>query len=340
MSSEIQSTTRDQQPEMNDKLKSNNAAQNAKLIDAFRHFHPNQESAFTCWCTKTGARQTNYGQRIDYIFSSAAFFSKEFIDCVIRPDIEGSDHCPVVASLKNNFQNAGKPPPLCTKYMREFSAKQQKLKDFFKKREESTNTINVKAKNREISVKSSEKRSANSSLKSQAKRVKTEGGTSQGKISQFFKKKTEANNRESGKEVSDGSANTNEEKSPTILQWSKPDVDQCSSEHSTTSSSESLTPTGSEFDSTSPTFSNQNPSPPKDETQKADNSTAVISSWKNILKGLPPSPLCSGHKEPCVLRTVKNRGANHGKRFYCCARPQGHTTNKEARCNFFKWLKK
>jgi AP endonuclease-2 len=71
-----------------------------------------------------------------------------------------------------------------------------------------------------------------------------------------------------------------------------------------------------------------------------ENSAAVISSWKNILKGPPPAPPCSGHKEPCVLRTVKNKGPNHGKKFYCCARPQGHSTNKEARCNYFAWVKK
>ncbi|XP_028398255.1 DNA-(apurinic or apyrimidinic site) lyase 2-like [Dendronephthya gigantea] len=334
--------------EMKEKLKSNDtAAQNAKFIDTFRYFHPNQESAFTCWSTKTGARQTNYGTRIDYIFSSSAFFNREFVDCIIRPDIEGSDHCPVVASLKNTFQNSGKPPPLCTKYMPEFSRKQQKLKDFFKKKDECSNTSNIKARNREIPVKSSEKRSADSSLKSQAKRVKTNGSTSQGKISQFFKKKTEiyaeTSNWESGKDVSDRSVNANAEKPKTSLEWNTSNIEQwqCSSQHSMTNSSQSSTSTSSELDSSNtPTFPNLNPTPPQDETQEVSNSAAVVSSWKNILKGLPPPPLCSGHKEPCVLRTVKNKGTNHGKRFYCCARPQGHATNKEARCNFFKWLKK
>ena len=61
--------------------------------------------------------------------------------------------------------------------------------------------------------------------------------------------------------------------------------------------------------------------------------------WKSILSGPRPPPLCSGHKEPCVLRTVKIKGPNQGRQFHCCARPQGHSSNPEARCNFFKWVK-
>ncbi|KAF4529370.1 hypothetical protein B566_EDAN017638 [Ephemera danica] len=38
-----------------------------KLVDTFRHLHPNRRDAFTCWNTKTGARQNNFGTRIDYI---------------------------------------------------------------------------------------------------------------------------------------------------------------------------------------------------------------------------------------------------------------------------------
>ena len=59
--------------------------------------------------------------------------------------------------------------------------------------------------------------------------------------------------------------------------------------------------------------------------------------WKGIFKGPEPSPLCSGHKEKCVLQTVKKEGPNIGRQFYCCNRPSGHTTNKEARCKYFKW---
>ena len=62
--------------------------------------------------------------------------------------------------------------------------------------------------------------------------------------------------------------------------------------------------------------------------------------WKNLLGGLGPAPLCKGHNEPCVLRTVKKEGPNKGKQFYVCARGEGLKNNPEARCDFFKWVEK
>ncbi|KAJ3142533.1 DNA-(apurinic or apyrimidinic site) lyase 2 [Physocladia obscura] len=68
------------------------------LVDVFRHFHPLRERAFTCWNTKIGARTANFGTRIDYILASPALLPW-FEACDIRPDVDGSDHCPVVARL-------------------------------------------------------------------------------------------------------------------------------------------------------------------------------------------------------------------------------------------------
>ncbi|VEL17631.1 unnamed protein product [Protopolystoma xenopodis] len=91
---------------------------------------PNSESAFTCWNTRTGARQTNYGTRIDYILidpylaqlissclpvgSSPIFDGHYAVEnedhgsiphpprkassswwTTIMPSVHGSDHCPV-----------------------------------------------------------------------------------------------------------------------------------------------------------------------------------------------------------------------------------------------------
>jgi AP endonuclease-2 len=39
----------------------------ASMVDLFRHFHADAAKAYTCWNTKTNARATNYGTRIDYI---------------------------------------------------------------------------------------------------------------------------------------------------------------------------------------------------------------------------------------------------------------------------------
>ncbi|OQR79045.1 DNA-(apurinic or apyrimidinic site) lyase 2-like [Tropilaelaps mercedesae] len=60
-------------------------------------------------------------------------------------------------------------------------------------------------------------------------------------------------------------------------------------------------------------------------------------SWKNILKGPPQAPPCSGHGETSVMRVVKKEGPNKGRKFFCCARPEGAANNKEARCKFFVW---
>uniref|UniRef100_A0A1I8F1Q2 Nuclear receptor domain-containing protein n=1 Tax=Macrostomum lignano TaxID=282301 RepID=A0A1I8F1Q2_9PLAT len=45
-------------------------ADQRRFIDAFRQRHPDRRDAYTCWCSRTGARQTNYGNRIDYVLVS------------------------------------------------------------------------------------------------------------------------------------------------------------------------------------------------------------------------------------------------------------------------------
>jgi hypothetical protein len=58
------------------------------------------------------------------------------------------------------------------------------------------------------------------------------------------------------------------------------------------------------------------------------------SAWRRISESMKP-PSCSGHKELCVIRTVKKKGANAGRQFYVCARPDGPPP--VGRCNFFEW---
>lgn len=60
--------------------------------------------------------------------------------------------------------------------------------------------------------------------------------------------------------------------------------------------------------------------------------------WKSILTGPLPPPLCPGHNEPCILKTVNKKGPNKNKKFYMCGRPEGTPGNPEHRCNFFQWL--
>ena len=68
-------------------------------VDTFRHFHPGETGCYSWWSYMGQARAKNIGWRIDY-----ACVNKEFLprvkSSVIRPEIEGSDHCPVEIELK------------------------------------------------------------------------------------------------------------------------------------------------------------------------------------------------------------------------------------------------
>ncbi|VDO06986.1 unnamed protein product [Rodentolepis nana] len=101
--------------------------------------HPDRKEAFTCWNTKTGARQTNYGTRIDYIL-----FDKSLVDLFIEKDesisdimqhIEGSDHCPVWAKVPLNIstKESGSLPSLCSHFWPQCQKRQLSLLEFVKK---------------------------------------------------------------------------------------------------------------------------------------------------------------------------------------------------------------
>lgn len=105
-------------------------SRSGKFLDIFRFFHPTRTNAFTCWSTVTGARQTNYGTRIDYIFADCQLAKDQFVAADIMPEVEGSDHCPVWGQLSCSLVSSPKPPPFCTQFLPEFAGKQQKLSRF------------------------------------------------------------------------------------------------------------------------------------------------------------------------------------------------------------------
>ncbi|MCL1992304.1 MAG: exodeoxyribonuclease III [Spirochaetes bacterium] len=63
-------------------------------VDTFRHLHPEEEGHYTWWSYRSGAREKNVGWRIDYHCVDKELVSK-VKSSIIRPEIEGSDHCPV-----------------------------------------------------------------------------------------------------------------------------------------------------------------------------------------------------------------------------------------------------
>ena len=67
-------------------------------VDTFRAFTP-EPHHYTWWSYRAGARRRNVGWRIDYHCVNEAF-----LPCVerslIRPEVQGSDHCPVELVLR------------------------------------------------------------------------------------------------------------------------------------------------------------------------------------------------------------------------------------------------
>lgn len=69
------------------------------FVDTFRFFHPEARDRYTWWDYRQMARIPNRGWRIDYICVSKGLVpnlrSAEILD-----QVEGSDHCPVVATME------------------------------------------------------------------------------------------------------------------------------------------------------------------------------------------------------------------------------------------------
>ncbi|XP_074060044.1 DNA-(apurinic or apyrimidinic site) endonuclease 2 isoform X1 [Macrotis lagotis] len=250
------------------------------FVDSFRHFHPTKVGAFTCWSTVTGARLTNYGTRLDYILGDRALVLKEFEDSFLMPEVEGSDHCPVGATLRAEFIPAPRCPPLCTRYLPEFAGRQQKLSQFL---------VKVDPNLPEPTLAQPQEEKIGVGLpKNRAKKTCGDPGQGQLSLLRFFHA-----DRPIEKPLLPGA------------QEAKPE--------STGQAPRAVVP-----------------SPPKSGEGQA-------AFWKAVLKGPPQPPLCKGHKEPCVLRTVRKAGPNLGRQFFVCSRPIGHTSNPAARCDFFLW---
>ena len=72
------------------------------FIDTFRYFYPELTGVYSWWSYRFNARKNNAGWRIDYFVVSKRL--KDYLeDAEIHKDTLGSDHCPVVLRLKENF---------------------------------------------------------------------------------------------------------------------------------------------------------------------------------------------------------------------------------------------
>ncbi|MGE4443525.1 MAG: exodeoxyribonuclease III [Candidatus Altimarinota bacterium] len=64
------------------------------FVDTFRYFYPEQIGAYSWWSNFGQARAKNVGWRIDYFLVSESLQTK-LKSAFIRPEVMGSDHCPV-----------------------------------------------------------------------------------------------------------------------------------------------------------------------------------------------------------------------------------------------------
>ena len=272
-----------------------------QFVDSFRHMYPRRELAFTCWNTELNCRSTNYGTRIDYIFVNLELLRSGLLTyCDIKPEILGSDHCPVVADINIKIESSPKLPTYCTKNFPEFAGKQQKistlLKDsycdnaaIFKKRKLETYS--------KIEYSLQEKQSLPQSLSNNVIETKTTSKKNQSNITNYFGKK------ESTKEKLSKEKEMSKEVKTMGCESVQLDINNLNEKI--------------------------------DKSQKVSQAWKEIMSTG--ARKTKTTPFCKGHNEPCVSRTVKKPGDNQGKKFFACARGVGRVDDPNAQCNFFVW---
>lgn len=71
------------------------------MADGFRAIHPSSHGQFTYWSQRARNRGRNRGLRIDYaLISSGLMAANALVDVQHLHELEGSDHCPVVMTLR------------------------------------------------------------------------------------------------------------------------------------------------------------------------------------------------------------------------------------------------
>lgn len=69
------------------------------LVDSYRTLYPEATGEYTWWSYRFNARANNAGWRIDYFLLSQQIKDR-IEDVILRQDVLGSDHCPVILTLK------------------------------------------------------------------------------------------------------------------------------------------------------------------------------------------------------------------------------------------------
>ncbi|XP_077001154.1 DNA-(apurinic or apyrimidinic site) endonuclease 2 isoform X2 [Tamandua tetradactyla] len=273
------------------------------FIDSFRCFQPKQEGAFTCWSAVSGARHLNYGSRLDYVLGDRALVIDSFQDSFLLPEVMGSDHCPVGAVLSVSSVPAKQYPPLCTRFLPEFAGTQLKILHFLVHlKQDAVFGHSALQFGNQTQVQMHQ----NKAPRVRSTRLRSsQAGSSRGQknLTSYF------------------------QPSSSRLQISadleRPSMPLMGALGTTLTPEEEVTAKVVEAQAKA--------------SNTKDEKVVQTLFWKSVLGGPSPMPLCGGHREPCVMRTVKKPGPNLGRHFYMCARPQGPPADPSSRCNFFLW---
>ncbi len=68
------------------------------LVDVLRSTHQGVNDLFTWWAPWRNLRDKNVGWRIDFVLVAESL-AKKGATCLVRKDVLGSDHAPVVVEL-------------------------------------------------------------------------------------------------------------------------------------------------------------------------------------------------------------------------------------------------
>lgn len=335
------------------------------MTDSFRHVHPKRESAFTCWSTYTGARKTNYGCRLDYVLVSVDL-RPLLLRADIQPEIMGSDHCPVFAELQLSqaskqllaplSQRNANPPPLCSCYYPGlgFSRKQASLKTFLIASNDNSSTLidesglgsdavacrAEESLHRELTVNESAKRALESYGPEEGSRADSELSINCHLVSVESKKQKVAVTAKQ-RTLTDMFGSKSSNKNSAAESKSQPAPAQ-----SNVTAMDYPTPVGGLIESVTVVGVDDVSSTVERSTQSCLHAQVVSGSASSehrrdafalLRQRPPPPPLCSGHAEQCVQRTVVKEGANKGRRFYTCRRPPGMPGDSQASCGYFLW---
>ena len=323
-----------------------------RFVDVFRWLHPTTVGAYTNWCTVTGARATNYGCRLDYIFADVGLVPS-FVSCDIMADVEGSDHCPVRAEFDLRIIAARKCPQLCTKYFPQFAGRQQTLATFFGKKQHEQPQSSSQEERQSLDeydcIINEHSSQEHQSASDASSLLGTDDVSSTGV--QSVKRRATSDltdvfsNRDScgagltkKLKPSDNLTNGGNKQSNLLTFFSKRSLPDNTGHEPVISGSQfkvsDTNPTGFMLGQKNTRLSQEL----TDTAAKLSDGDAASKMWKTLLKGPPQAPLCKGHMQPCVLRTVKKDGPNKGKQFWVCCKPQGHKDNPDARCDHFVWV--